>query len=177
MSMLDLYQVNYQTVDHISTRALTQFWGAVDAANRAGYVINHSNDPHTLMIDPSHLYDVAEALGYAITAKPETMVAEFKRLTWPRFIGTRKFRTSIWPSGKSVNCWTFDLIKSESTMDQLLAHQSIADDQLAKIEHTKAQLTIWRDTINHVPKATEISYNAGELSTLLSGLIDQLNSL
>ena len=177
MSMLDLYQVSYQTVDHISTPALTQFWGAVDAANRAGYVINHSNDPHTLMIDPNHLYDVAEALGYAIKAKPDTIAAELKRLTWPRFIGSRKFRTSIWPSGKSVNCWAFDLNKSESKMDRQLAHQSIADDQLAKIEHTKAQLTIWRDTINHVPKKTELRYNAGELSTLLTSLIEQLNEL
>ncbi len=178
MKPVGFLQINYQTSDHISTPALTQFFGVIDAAGALGYAINHSNQANRLMIDPAHLYDVAEALGHPIKYSPDDILTHLSKLTWPRYIGKNQFKTSIWPSGKRVTCWTFDLNKSETSVNQTAQNHRLQNEStIIELEKLIAAFGIWRDTISSVPTNTEIKLSAGELSNLLTQYHDQLSQL
>jgi hypothetical protein len=169
-----LFQLNYQTRDHICTPALTQIFSALDAANLAGYSINHSNQTNILMLDPDHFYDVADALGYPITIPPTEMIKHLKKLVWPRWVGIEKFKTSLWPTAKSVTCWTFDLNKSESKMD----NQNLNEDQLlSRVQTMHAVIGVVRQSLNAAPLDRQVSLNAHELSIVFTQQYDLLDDL
>lgn len=179
MSFNDWFQINYATQDHISTVGLTEVFSAIDSANRAGYMINHSNDPKLLMIDPEHLFDVADSLGCPIKTPKNKLEVEFKKLIWPKYLGEREFRTAMWPSNKRVRCWTFDINKSESYMTHeasLLVKQSLNKDQIVEhLDQVQSSLGVWRDTLMGVPSATQIALTAAELANLLSGYYEAID--
>jgi hypothetical protein len=175
MSMSDWFQINYVTSDHISRPALTEFFSAIDAANRAGYMINHCNDSMCLMIHPDHLYDVADSLGLKIHTTPEKMLLDLKQLVWPRFLGSRKLNTSLWPSATRLTCWTFDISKSESDMTQPNPTRTIRDEAFNHLEDVYSLISVWRDTLLSLPPSAQVNLTAGQLSTVLSNYCEQLD--
>ncbi|MEC7125152.1 MAG: hypothetical protein VXW16_04715 [Bacteroidota bacterium] len=178
MKTIGLLQHTYQTSDHISTPALTHFFGVVDAAGALGYTVNHSNQPNRLMVDPDHLYDVGEALGYPIKHSKPELLNHLSRLVWPRYVGINEFKTSIWPSAKRVTCWTFDLNKSESNMNQTFQNNRLENDQTL-IEHlndVQSQLGVWRDTLLSLPPDSQVSFTASELANVLSAYYEQIGT-
>ena len=175
MNQIGFLQINYQTSDHISTPALTQFFGVIDAAGALGYAINHSNQANRLMIDPAHLYDVAEALGHPIKYSPDEIITHLNKLTWPKYIGKNQFKTSIWPTGKRVTCWTFDLNKSESDMTQPIQPKTTKIQAFEHLEDVHAALSVWRDTLLSLPPSAQVNLTAGQLSTVLSNYCEQLD--
>lgn len=178
MKPVGFLQINYQTSDHISTPALTQFFGVIDAAGALGYAINHSNQANRLMIDPAHLYDVAEALGHPIKYSPDELMPHLHKLTWPRYTGKNQLKTSLWPSAKRVTCWTFDLSKLESDMNQSLQNNRLENEQTRiELEKLIAAFGVWRDTLSCVPPHAEVKLSAGELATLLTQYHDQLENI
>lgn len=176
MINIGFLQINYQTSDHISTPALTQFFGVIDAAGALGYVINHSNQANRLMIDPAHLYDVAEALGNPIKYSPDEMITHLNKLTWPKYIGKNQFKTSIWPSAKRVTCWTFDLNKSESDMTHKPLNNMAKEKTFERLDDVQSQLGVWRDTLLSLPPSTQVTLTAGELANVLSSYYEQINA-
>lgn len=181
MKTSQLLQITYQSSSEQHRTALTRFFGIIDTTQTYGYHVNHSTKPNLLMIDPEHLYDVADALGYPIKYSPDDMIKALETCTYPKFLGKTTVKTTLWKNQQTLHCWTFDLSKAEQTLKKhnpsTTAAQAPTYVQKEQLLSLKSQLAIWLDTASAVPPSTPITYSAESLVENLAHLIAQIERI